>query len=109
MISRILLSALIFVALFLQKTEEANVQWGYRDDSESITYILPNEWNKVNIKCAGYKQSPIDINFSLSQYDSNLPTLNLERFNNTQAQEIWTISNNGHTGIKSLIRFTFII
>ncbi len=77
--------------------------WGYRNDSDAVANILPNNWDQLSPKCAGYRQSPIDINFGLSQYDSALPLIKLDRYTTSESPETWTISNNQNTGSPALL------
>jgi len=86
-----------------------HVNWGYRKEPDIINYVPSEDWNKVNSNCAGYNQSPIDINFGFTQYNSTLPLIKLKRNSLDKSSEIWIISNNGHSGSNSPIQLILIL
>ena len=62
--------------------------------------MLPHSWHKTHPKCYGKQQSPIDITFHSTEFDSNLIQIEIvSEFNGVSNDEKWQISNNGHSGI----------
>lgn len=71
-------------------------QWGYRNDFQKQDNILPKKWHDSSHKCAGQQQSPINVMFGQTQFDSSLHEISIRRAASTN-DEFWTIQNNGHT------------
>jgi carbonic anhydrase len=72
--------------------------WGYKVvKNEEV--VLPKGWAIINPNCAGQKQSPIDIEYELTAFDSTLNAINFNRIDpNRSVSETWTLKNNGKTG-----------
>jgi carbonic anhydrase len=90
------------------ETEEKAHQskhWGYRNQDKSL---LPKEWHKSHPKCNGIQQSPINVNFSASVFDSKLKSICISSLINSNKtttdvvdgpyEEHWKMGNNGHSG-----------
>ena len=81
-------------------THHSQANWGYRNENKNI---LPRDWYKMHPKCYGLHQSPINVNFASTTFDVKLEpieiTKSLQINVSTDAKDLWTIKNNGHSGI----------
>ena len=70
----------------------------------STEYSGPSNWGGL---CTGSKQSPIDINSTTAQYDSNLGAFTLLNYNARPSGVNFTATNNGHTLVVSFEPFVY--
>jgi len=84
-------SILTIIFFFLSIFIESKAHWSY----ENI-----ETWSEDNPYCAGNLQSPIDIQFDISQYDSRLQPLDFEK--QDSSSDPLQLINNGHTAQLSL-------
>ena len=81
-------------------THHSQAHWGYRNENKNI---LPKNWYKTHPKCYGLHQSPINVNFASTTFDVKLQPIELTKSPqinvSADAKDLWTIKNNGHSGI----------
>lgn len=94
------LLALLFLSILALSEQSENKtarSWNYRKDHKSDKNILPSKWHDHHPKCGGQFQSPTDIKFADTVYSENLKEINIESSNN-DINEVWSMTNNGHSG-----------
>jgi carbonic anhydrase len=65
---------LAYFILLLCVYGAAGASWGYKVvNNEEV--VLPKDWATINPNCAGQKQSPINIEYELTAFDSTLNPL----------------------------------
>lgn len=87
-----------FIVLICMYSAMADSDWGYRNDYIKQDNVLPTEWHASSDKCGGAQQSPINVIFGDTTFDSTLKEINIKRSESDASNdEFWTIQNNGHT------------
>ena len=73
--------------------------WGYY--KHDAMEIIPKHWKEINPKCEGVRQSPINIVFSHTEFDSQLHEIQIEKAHDGDESmgEAWTLVNNGHSAL----------
>lgn len=93
-----------FIVLICMYSAMADSDWGYRNDYIKQDNVLPTEWHASSDKCGGAQQSPINVIFGDTTFDSTLKEINIKRSESDASNdEFWTIQNNGHTGKHDII------
>ncbi|XP_072209607.1 carbonic anhydrase 4 [Excalfactoria chinensis] len=89
---------LVLFSLHILKTEAVvGHHWCYLSQkNEQPTCEDPRQWHKVDAKCKGSKQSPINIVTKNVIYDKSLTPLHFEGYD-VKGSSKWKIENNGHT------------
>lgn len=64
------------------------------------TVLLPKDWGKKYADCDLNIQSPINIETSRVINNSLLVPMEYINYEARPANDVWTVSNNGHTGMK---------
>lgn len=90
----VLIVVLLAISVNCDEKDE-NRPWGYRNDKANKN-VLPNEWHGNHPKCFGQKQSPIDVKFAETVYDSSLEEIVIKT-EDDGVKEFWNIHNNGHS------------
>ncbi len=88
---------ILCVLLFLISCTHGAEDWGYLNvDQNKHNNILPDNWYKLMPECKGNVQSPVDIKFSSTLYDSSMKYISVSKKDGTSG--IWNITNDGKTG-----------
>lgn len=98
MIKAIVILTICCINLAVLETQDGSHHWGYKKDNEKKQDVLPSDWHNHHKKCSGRKQSPINVVFGNTQYDSSLKELSIKQTDsNNDVKEQWSVKNNGKT------------